>query len=150
MDKALKKDVMIHFLIHFLLASLTGLFGFFLTKNFFYFFIGFIFNIGLDFDHLIEYFLVSFSKFNLNQFLSGNYFKHKKNLYLFFHAWEYLLVSLIFWLFFKNIFFLVIFIGMATHLAFDQWSYKNSWKVYSLFFRAKNKFNKSVILPDNE
>lgn len=139
------KFSLIHLLKHLLLAFFCGGIGFILSQKTGYFVFGFLIHLFIDFDHLIEYLVWSKGKFDFFIFFTGDYFNQKDKIYLIFHCWEFVLISLLIWCFNKEIILLVFIVSFLVHYFFDLYSYKNNFKVYLLVYRIRNKFEKKLI-----
>lgn len=55
----------------------------------------FVGGILIDLDHFIDYFMTYGMRFNLTDFFQGMQFLKSGKIFVFFHAWEYLLILLI-------------------------------------------------------
>jgi hypothetical protein len=136
-----------HMLVHYFLAA--GVFGvmFFLTKSLFWSVLALFINIFLDADHLVDYWLANGFNLDYRRFVretrgGGLYFVKSQKGIVPLHSWELLL------LFFVvaevlNLPQLAIAIafGFLPHLLWDQITYAQRPLMYSLIFRAFNKFD---------
>jgi hypothetical protein len=104
----------------------------------------------LDVDHYLEYYLLR-KKFpyKYKDLVDFCWYNQESNLYLFFHAYEYLFV-----LWFSIYFFclgkiwVAVAVGLTTHLVLDQWVNPIKPLFYFLTFRIKNQFKKTKILSE--
>ena len=111
--------------------------------------LGYIVTIGLDADHLLDYMLATgWNGFSFKNFIYSDYMLMTGKVYLIFHAWEWVLLSVLFYLLFheKYNFFLFIAIGIAAQLLFDTVSYGFNWDAYFIFHRAFVNFNNHIFL----
>ncbi len=143
------KKTLIHLVHHFLLGLAVGVFCWWLTKSFWLGVLGMGVNIFIDLDHLIEYLAFS-RKFRLKDFLIGSYFEEKGKIMVIFHNWEVVIFGFFLWLLTKYGVFLVITIGIGTHLVFDQLSWNLYPLAYFLTYRIKNKFAIAKISKDHK
>jgi hypothetical protein len=136
----------LHIFIHILFAFLAGIFVWRIWKKPFASFIfAFIGGVLIDLDHFIDYFLAYGVNFNLFYFIKGFEFLKTDKLYVLFHGWEYVLVSLAITLILKNKYAKSISLAFAValffHLSSDVILDKVPPKSYSVVFRAKNNFD---------
>ena len=134
------KHSVIHLLKHLVLALLIGILGWWITKSFRLGLFGGLVNFFMDTDHLFEYLWWKKDRFSLRDFLTGVHFEQKGKIYVLFHGWEYVLVSLTVFGWSGNKFWLVLAIALGSHLIFDQFSWPNHPLSYFLTYRAKNGF----------
>ena len=142
----------VHLLIHLVLAVLTGwLIGEKFKKPALGLAAGLVGGFFIDFDHVLEYFLVFGWHFNLGLFLGGRQFLESGLVRIFFHAWEYIpIFFLLAWLFRRKITILIFFITLAVsgavHLASD--SIINNYPIrnYSLIYRYQSGFQAKQLL----
>lgn len=94
----------------------------------------------MDLDHLIDYFLFYGFTFNLSDFLNGMYFEFSNRAFVFFHAWEWIII-----LYFITLkkewksYCSPIFLGMLPHLILDAF-HVQSFLFYSIIFRSISGF----------
>lgn len=148
-----------HLFIHeigHLVFYLFGAFLVYLVKpkylNYKSFFVGLFITFFMDADHLIDYLIsqnFDFLSISIKGFFSGGYFSINQKVFVFFHAWEYVVaIFAIYFLFIKDkirfswIFFLGY--GMLIHLTWDVLSYGFNPMVYFIFFRIIFSFNISI------
>lgn len=134
-----------HLIDHIILMVLIGILTYTVTKSIQTSILLSILNISLDFDHLIEYFLWSGGRFVFCDFFLGKYFGKKRKSFLFFHCWEYVLISLSLWLISHNIILLLFSISISSHLIFDLYTYKSSPIFYSFIYRLYFGFESDKI-----
>lgn len=93
----------------------------------------------VDADHFIDLFLWNKGKFYLFDVFSADYFRQSGKLYIFFHAYEYVLLLIILarW----NKIFLVVALALLGHLIIDQLSYGPLEPNYFLLYRLFNNFS---------
>lgn len=118
-----------------------------LTK---YALVGFLVTMLLDADHLYEYMLsVDWSTFNLADFLSSSYFDKIGRIYVLFHAWEWVALTLIIYKLTasKHKWLLYVAVGVAAQLVFDTLSYGFDPRVYFISYRYVNDFALSIFRP---
>lgn len=104
----------------------------------------------LDVDHYLEYYI--FRKkfpYKYKDLVDFCWYNQESDLYLFFHAYEYLFV-----LWFSIYFFCLgkvwvgIAVGLTTHLLLDQWFNPIKPLFYFLTFRIKNQFKKAKTVSE--
>ena len=110
----------------------------------------------IDLDHLIIYWRTKpKNPFSIKKFLNcKSYIIKLKKLYLFFHAWEWVLVFLILWITlqvcrvdnFDFELFLGLSIGILVHLILDQIRNSVYPGTYSFFWRLTKKFETGRVL----
>jgi len=146
----------LHLLIHFSLAILTGyLAGKYFRKLGLGIIIGFIGGFLIDLDHVLEYFFVYGLNFNLIYFLQGRQFLISDQIQLWFHAWEYVIILLIFAYLFKkrNIVKAVLVtlaLAIGVHLATDSIINHYQPQFYSLSYRASLGFSAEELMSREE
>lgn len=132
-----------HETIHFLISTIIAFFVYRKYHNIRLVFLTYFVGIGLDIDHLFDYFAYSgISFFNLQHFLNAEYFCPSGHLYILFHAWEWLILMLL--LSRKKIFrpwVYVIFMALLGHLILDQISNNMTATGYFITFRILNEFD---------
>jgi len=150
----MKLPLSIHLSIHFILAVLVG---YLVGQYFGIIWLGIIAGIlggfFIDLDHILEYFLVFGLHFNFIYFLKGHQFLISNKMYLWFHAWEYVLViSIIIWVcWHQHITSMVIFLTalnlcIALHLITDCIINQFPPKNYSLIYRWNCNFSTPRLL----
>lgn len=142
----------IHLLIHFSLAILSGyLAGRHFKKLEIGILFGFIGGFLIDLDHVLEYLIVYGGQFNLLYFLQGRQFLISDQIHLWFHAWEYVPILLIFWLLLKKrkILEAIVFtlaLAISVHLITDSIINRCPPKFYSLAYRASLDFSSPKLM----
>ncbi len=119
----------------------------------------FIGGILIDLDHFIDYFLFYGFHFDLTEFFQGVQFLNSGKVYVFFHAWEYLLALLII-LYFINrkrialrSFIAALALSIFFHLLIDIVITGGHVEVYSIIYRFTVNFDlfkltgQSLMLP---
>lgn len=100
--------------------------------------------IWVDLDHFIDYFLYYGPSFHLTQFLQGSEFASSNKLYIFFHAYEYVLILVILFVLFKDKLqkFLVatLAISLILHIGIDIATFGVPLQAYSLIYRFATNF----------
>jgi len=146
----------LHLFIHFVLALFVGfLAGKHFKKLELGLAIAFLGGFLIDFDHLLEYFLVFGFDFNLNYFLAGREFLVSNKIHLWFHAWEYVVLLLgLAWVFkkYKVIEMTLVTLALAifVHLATDALINQYPLKYYSLLYRQEVNFAAEKLLSPEE
>jgi len=145
----------LHLFIHFALAVLAG---YLVGRHFKRPLVGIIGGVCggflIDFDHVLEYFLVFGPHFNLFMFFNGRQFLTSDLVRLWFHAWEYLPLLLIAaWCLRRRIvvfvFILALALGGTVHLVSDCLINHYPAKNYSLVYRAAHNFsNRELFSPE--
>lgn len=146
----------IHLLIHFSLAMLSGcLAGIFFKKIELGIILGFCGGFLIDLDHVLEYFLTYGLNFNLAYFLQGRQFLISDQIQLWFHAWEYVFIFLIFAYLFKKTntikaAFITLALVVGVHLISDSIINRCPPKFYSLAYRASVNFSARELMRPEE
>ena len=146
----------IHLGIHFALAVLSGylLGAYFNNKK-----LGVIFGILggflIDLDHVLEYFLVFGPSFNLQYFFESRQFLASDMVRIYFHAWEYLPLLLIFAFVFRKkdkikIALITLALAGSIHLVSDVLINDSYFKYYSLSYRASHNFSAKDLIPEEQ
>lgn len=129
---------------HLPLTILTILFFcLFYDFNFYIMFLCFLFGWLIDVDHLYDYFLYASKnsiKYNLKEFLSGNYFNKSKKIIIFLHSYEISIFIIIFAIIIDEKFLFIAFAHFA-HLIQDTIRNKVRLLSYFFFYRAAVRFN---------
>jgi len=142
----------LHLFIHFSLALLTGfLAGYYFKKLSIGLIAGFLGGFLIDLDHVLEYFLVFDWSFNIQHFLQGRQFLISDHIYLWFHAWEYVVILIIMAkLFYQRrsfaIFLFVLALAASVHLLSDSLINNYPLKYYSLVYRQEMDFSAEKLL----
>lgn len=105
----------------------------------------FIGGILIDLDHLIDYVLTFGPTFDLATFFQGQQFLAANKVYIFFHAWEYVVLVLIAtWILKDRVntrsLLLALCISMLFHLTIDAVLTENRFAAYSILYRAALNF----------
>ena len=102
----------------------------------------------IDTDHYLEYYLLRKKfPFRYKDLLEYCWSNKETKVYLFFHAYEYLLVLWL-WIYFfhPGLLWLGVTIGLTTHLVLDQFTNPIKPLFYFLTFRLHNHFEKTKTL----
>lgn len=96
----------------------------------------------IDLDHLFDYYYLIFrskSRFQVQEFLNGIYFKRNKKIFIFFHSYE---ISIIIFVlgFIYNDYLYFICLSHFLHLMQDQKTNDVRLLAYFFIYRAINKF----------
>lgn len=146
-------DISIHEIGHMLVYFLGVFLLYLLARNYFSaknIILGLIFSIIIDIDHLVDYFNLRGFSFDVSDFLSSDYFKLSGKVIVPLHAWEFVLLLLLFFMFFnkrdkvKHSYLLFVALGIGSHLLYDALYYGFDPSVYFLTKRALNGFNISL------
>lgn len=147
----------IHLSLHFLFAVLAGLITWlFFGHPFLSLTAAFLGGVMIDLDHLIDYFIAFGPRFQLNSFLKGHQFIKNDKIYVLFHGWEYVILSII----------TIVILGGSTkinaivwgltlgsffHLVTDRYvNHGMTLRGYSLFYRAWHGFKmKDIVTPEH-
>jgi hypothetical protein len=139
----------LHLSIHLFFSLLAGLIVwlFFRRNLFLALFGGILGGFLVDFDHFIDYFLAFGWHFNFYWFSKGFEFLKSDRIYLFFHAWEYVIILIIAVIILKKrfsktrLFLFSIALGLLFHLTGDVIMNEGmKLQSYSLIYRIKNNF----------
>ncbi len=112
--------------------------------------IGWVFTLGLDLDHLIDYFIYKEGiRLNIIEFLTHDYLLSNGKVYLFLHAWEWVLVLLVAYMAKKSKPKIILFLALSiiAQLIVDTLSYGFDWRVYFISFRFINNFDHALFFP---
>ena len=109
----------------------------------------------IDLDHVLEYFLVFGLRFNLFSFLEGQQFLKSEQIFILFHAWEYLpLLLILAWLVRRKralmVFVLALAFGLLVHLISDCLINNYPPRNYSLLYRWQVGFQAERILSPTQ
>lgn len=138
-------SLLIHLLIHASLALLVGfLASLYFGKKTLIILVSLLTGFFIDLDHLLEY-LLYFRSFNLNDFLNSQHLLESGQVFLFFHAWEYLILLIILAVIFHRRYLIKVILitaalSLFVHLVSDCFINKMPFKYYSLIYRAQNNF----------
>lgn len=100
----------------------------------------------IDIDHMFDYLLFKKSvKLNLQEFMSGNYFKICNKIYLPLHSYELSIVLIFIFYILNDTSFIFVFIAHFLHLLQDQFTNKVRPLSYFFTYRAVNSFNASCV-----
>lgn len=135
----------LHIAIHIFLSLAAGFIVWKIYKKpFLAFFFALLSGVAVDLDHFIDYFLAFGFHFRLDYFSQGYQFLKSEKVYVLFHAWEYVIILLIIFLFIKNktgkAIFLSLALGLVFHLSADILIDAAPIKTYSIIYRAENNF----------
>lgn len=132
-----------HELLHFLISTGVAAIAYYKFKNIKVIFLSYLIGMGVDADHLFDYFAYSgITLFSFNHFLNAEYFCPSGHLFILFHAWEWLILMLLLsrikifrpWVY-------VIFLALLGHLIFDQISNNMAATGYFITLRIINGFD---------
>ncbi|OGK26061.1 hypothetical protein A2954_02855 [Candidatus Roizmanbacteria bacterium RIFCSPLOWO2_01_FULL_37_12] len=150
----------LHESVHILISLIIGYLVWCIYKKPFpSFFAAFLGGVLIDLDHLVDYFFVYGFNFNLVNFLKGYHFDISNKLYVPFHAWEYVVILNILYIYFEKkwkqkkvavfkiilAFVLALNLGIYSHLIIDTFSNGVESFGYSLIYRALNKFRSDKV-----
>lgn len=139
-------NLYLHLSVHLGLALLAGFLVWGIWKKpLVSFFGGIIGGVLIDFDHFYDYFLAFGNNFNFQYFTAGYQFMKSDKLYILFHGWEYVILSILVVILVKKAvlkaFFLALALGIFFHLAADVHIDRLPFASYSVINRACNEFN---------
>ena len=145
----------LHLFIHFTLAYLVGLFvGTRFKKLELGIIAGIIGGFLIDLDHLLEYFLFYGWQFNFWHFIEGREFVLSNQIHLWFHAWEYIPIILIFACLTRrkslSAFFVALALGGLVHLVSDSFINNYPFRNYSLLYRYQINFSAPKLLSPEQ
>ncbi len=99
----------------------------------------------IDLDHFIDHFLTFGFHFNYDYFIGGEYFLRSGKTYIFFHAYEYVILLGILSIFAKvktkKMILTALGLAMLFHLITDGLLFTTSIKNYFIFYRIFHNFN---------
>ena len=134
---------------HILSSLVLGVIIFFFTREIIASLIAFLAGVFIDLDHLIDFWASEpENAFSVKQFFYMD--KHLKSkgdhyTFIFFHAWEWVIILVILTLYYSNIYFVSFVLAVALHLALDSinnhFFEEENQLVYSIIFRAFHKFD---------
>lgn len=136
----------LHLSIHLLFALLAGFIGWQLwRKPLVALAAGLLGSVFIDLDHLIDYFIAFGWHFNLSFFLHGYQFSKNDNIYIIFHAWEYVVLFVLIGLIYRKrrsvkTFYITLALGIFFHLTVDVLLNDMMIKSYSLIYRWQSNF----------
>ena len=125
---------------HLVVSLTTSIIIFLIFRRVDYSISSFVISFFVDADHWLDYFYVEGFKINLRTFFSGEYFGRRKKVLVLFHAWEYVTILLVAYLFFKETVFLIIALSLSVHYLVDQATNKVTKYAYFLTYRIKVNF----------
>ena len=100
--------------------------------------------VGIDIDHLFDYFMAFGFHFNYQSFIDGENFLKTGKAYIFFHAFEYTLIFGLLSAFAKSkkmkMIFMALSLGILFHLLTDILLFSIPMKIYFLSYRIFNNF----------
>ena len=100
----------------------------------------------IDIDHIFDYLLFKKKvKIDFQEFISGNYFKVSKRIYLPLHSYELSIILLFIFFIFNETSFIFIFFAHILHLLQDQITNKVKPLSYFFTYRALNSFNVNCV-----
>jgi len=133
---------------HIITSFILGVAIFLFTRDMVASSIAFLAGVFIDLDHLLDFWISSpKNAFSIKQFYHmDKYLKSKGDHYtfIFFHAWEWVVVFVFLTLFYGNIYFVSFVLAITLHLALDSINNylfeKENLLVYSIIFRVFHKF----------
>lgn len=133
--------LLFHEIMHGLLAVPMAYIVWKVTNNKGYVVLLFVVTYLIDLDHLIDYFFFKGQiLFNLNEFLTSDYFKRVGHIFVFLHGWEYVaIIGILSYIKKWNNIYLAIFLGLLIHLVWDSINV-GSPLFYSIVYRASTGF----------
>jgi len=146
----------LHLSIHFVLAVLSGLLiGSYFKKIWLGIIAGICGGFLIDFDHILEYFLVFGPHFNFTYFFEGREFLLSDKTRIYFHAFEYVPVLLILAYLLRRFRLVLIFLIAFTmagyvHLVSDCIINGYPVRTYSIYYRASKEFKTVDILSSEK
>jgi hypothetical protein len=146
----------LHLFIHFTLAYLAGLaVGIRFKKVEIGIVAGILGGFLIDLDHLLEYFLFYGWHFNFQYFIEGREFVLSDQIHLWFHAWEYVPIILLFAYLVRRrqalaAFLAALALGGLIHLASDCLINDYSARNYSLIYRYWVDFSAPALLSPEQ
>lgn len=146
----------IHLAIHFLLAVLVGyLCGRVFKQVRLGIIVGIIGGFLIDLDHVLEYFLIFGTTFNLEYFLESRQFLISEKIRLYFHAWEYVPIFLLLVWFFRakqklQLIFVTLAFSSSVHLISDVLINNYYFRYYSIVYRYERDFSSSQLLSEEQ
>lgn len=147
----------LHLFIHFISSLVAGVIAWLFWGNALTALMaGFVGGFLIDLDHIIDYIVAFGLKIRISYFLNGYQFLKNDKIYVLFHGWEYVILSIIA-LFIAPIseeFKVVVgslAIGSFFHLVVDRYINPGmSYKAYSLFFRVWKRFElQEIVTPEH-
>ncbi len=110
---------------------------------------GFLTTMFMDIDHFFDYFMYKGLTLNLTDFFQADYFSLSGKVFVLFHAWEYVIVLLVSYLFLKRkrfaTFLLFAALGIGVHLVYDTLYYGFNPLGYSIIYRILSGFSLVVL-----
>ncbi|MBI1862795.1 hypothetical protein HYS00_01605 [Candidatus Microgenomates bacterium] len=104
----------------------------------------------VDVDHLIDYVFAFGLHFDLGNFLSGVMFDKLQKIYVFFHAWEWVILLGIIAVHVKKpairYFLMALMLGLLSHLIYDTIYNHIYFFGYSIIYRIMHNFDMSAIV----
>lgn len=136
----------LHLGLHVLLSLAAGLIAVKITKEKICAIIAALLGgVLVDVDHFIDYFLQFGMRFDLASFIQGDQFSDSGKLYIFFHAWEYVIIFLAIYWFVKSnkakALFLGLALGLFFHLCFDVVANDIPFTSYAFLYRLNKGFS---------
>ncbi|MCF7872931.1 MAG: hypothetical protein K9L80_01825 [Candidatus Omnitrophica bacterium] len=110
-------NIILDLIIHIIISLEVFLIVYFKTGEIFYLIPVILGGILIDIDHLIDY-IIQFEGLSLKKILVFPY-KKRKNIYLFFHSWELVILGAFFSFFYNSLFWQVFFCSWGLHLLVD-------------------------------
>lgn len=131
-----------HEIFHLIISLLIGFWFFIKKHNFRYLAVSIIVSLGLDIDHLFDYFHY-FGLTIVNPITGPDFFCLSGKLLVPFHSWELVILGFLLGMFFRRwrSVFLMLSVVILGHLLLDQFSYHMYPLAYSFLYRLYFKFN---------
>lgn len=129
---------------HFSLSLLVGILIGFFYQNYSAIYVAFLSGVLIDIDHIVDFLMFNkLKKINMEMLMSGKYFIKNKKIYLFFHGYEYVLITIVLgfiftewqWLYFSFSF------SLLCHLLYDSFYNRTRWFSYFILYRLYKGFN---------
>lgn len=133
---------------HIIISFILGVVIFLFTQDILASGIAFLAGVFIDLDHLFDFWISApKNPFSVKQFFHmDKHLKSKGDYYtfIFFHAWEWIIILVILTLYYSNIYFVSFVLAVAIHFALDSinnhFFEKENPLVYSIIFRILHRF----------
>jgi hypothetical protein len=131
-----------HLFGHFLLALAISSFIYLKTKKLKYVLVCFLASFLIDIDHFFDFWMAHGFSLDLKKFFEIDYFFINKKVYVPFHSWELVGLTILLSTVIKRHKWFLLSIGLAMlgHILWDAFSYGIFLEDYSFFHRAENGF----------
>jgi len=108
----------------------------------------FLSGIFIDLDHVIDFFILFGRPFTIKRFFHVFYGCRFDRIYLFFHAWEWLIILFAAsWLTGWNPWLTGALIGVGHHMVLDLFNNGGYFRSYFIIWRWKNQFDFATTFP---